>query len=378
MNLLDLVIVGGGPAGASAGRAAGIREITTVILEKEIFPRYKACGGALSERGLSYLDFPLPDSLREREIFGGRIHYHEKVTESYKPYRIATLVTRSAFDHYLLEKAADSGAEVRTGEKVINFIEKEDYVEVRTPNTTYRSKFLILSNGYQNNLGCRIRGTEPRDRYAICIVAEIQDEDCRIEQRLPGIVDIHYGLSPWGYGWIFPHKGYYSVGIGGLAEYLSNPRELFNNFLLSNNFTESYRFHGQKIPAGGYSRTIAGKRTLLTGDAAGFVDPFIGEGIAYAIRSGQLAAAVVGDRLSGKCSTLDEYNLRCNHDFGANLRNSLSLFHYMHRFPDLFFGIFSKHPEILDTYLEILGSRLTYQEFTSWLIPRIPRYLLQS
>jgi geranylgeranyl reductase family protein len=378
MKCFDLVIVGGGPAGASAGRAAGQHGISTLLLEKEVFPRYKACGGALSERALRYLDLLIPESIIEREIFGARVHYHGKTTECLKQNRISTLINRSAFDQYLLEKAADAGAEVKTGMKVIDFTEKNDYVEVRTEKETYRSKFLLLSDGYQDPLGSRIRGNEPRDHYSICIVTEIKDTDTIFRNRSPDVVDIHYGLAPWGYGWIFPHKGYYSVGIGGLAEFLSDPKAVFRNFLRSNGFTETYPFHGQKIPTGGFFRTLNGKRTLLTGDAAGFVDPFIGEGIAFAIRSGQVAVMVVGDSIIGDRPILNEYQVQCDHDFGSDLRESLTLFHYMHRFPDRFFSIFQRHPEILDKYLEILASRITYREFHSWLAPRIPRYLLHG
>ena len=193
-------------------------------------------------------------------------------------------MSRSRFDQCLLQKAEDAGAG-RVTQKVLDYRGRMNYVDVRTRTDAYRSRFLVIASGYQDPLKERIAGRETRDRYGICMVTEIEEDDCRIDQRLHDTIDVHFGVARMGYGWIFPHQGYYSVGIGGLADRLIHPRTVMQEFLKANGFVGHYRLHGHLIPLGGVSRRIASSRVLLAGDSAGFVDGFTGEGIYYAIRS---------------------------------------------------------------------------------------------
>jgi flavin-dependent dehydrogenase len=116
----------------------------------------------------------------------------------------------------------------------------------------------------------------------------------------------------------------------------------------------------------------------LTGDAAGFVDPFIGEGIAYAIRSGQIAAEIVSDivRRDKSPDTLKEYQSVCENEFGADLRYSLMLSRIMHRFPKVFFKILTSSDEAVDNLLDVAASKMTYESYIRWLIPRVPKFLV--
>ena len=68
--MFDLVVVGAGPAGSTAARIAAGMGLKVLILEKEKFPRYKPCGGALSERATSWLDLRLPEAVCEKAITG--------------------------------------------------------------------------------------------------------------------------------------------------------------------------------------------------------------------------------------------------------------------------------------------------------------------
>ncbi|MCJ7442985.1 MAG: FAD-dependent monooxygenase [Methanotrichaceae archaeon] len=139
--MYDIIVVGAGPAGSSAARVAAKAGLDVLILEKETFPRYKPCGGALSERAISLLDFPLPENLCERTITGARVHYGDIVLERNKGYRLSTLVTRSRFDQFLLQKAQEIGAE-RVVQKVQEYKEKENHVEVLTKLEVFTSPLL--------------------------------------------------------------------------------------------------------------------------------------------------------------------------------------------------------------------------------------------
>lgn len=372
--MYDVIVAGAGPAGSAAARTAAKLGLNALVIEKDSFPRYKPCGGALSERAISYLDFQLPKDVCERNITGARVHFKESVIEVHKGYRLTTLVTRSAFDHLMLRKAEDAGAQVIMGSKVNGYEEKDDHIEVSTKSGIYSSRFLVISSGCQDNLKERIRDRDKKDQYGVCMVTEIPEKDDKIDERLHDILDIHFGVAAMGYGWIFPHKGYYSVGIGGLASRLSHPKETMKAFLRSNGFSGNYRLHGHLIPFYGASRRTTGSRALLAGDSAGFVDAFTGEGIAYAIRSGQIASEVIAE---GSLESISkEYDERCRNDFGNELRYALMLSKIMHSRPELFFRILTSRGRFMDKYVEIAAQKETYKGYIKWLLPRIPTSFL--
>jgi len=145
--MYDLIIIGGGPAGASAGRAAGMAGLKTLLIEKAEFPRYKPCGGGLSEHAKSFLDFSIPKNIQERNISGIRIFYKGKVVENEKKKIFSTLVTRSMFDEFLMKKAEETGIEIKMSEKVIDFNEHDNFVTIQSNKSKYKSKYVIIAEG---------------------------------------------------------------------------------------------------------------------------------------------------------------------------------------------------------------------------------------
>ena len=371
--MYDLVVVGAGPAGSTAARTAARMGFKVAILEKEEFPRYKPCGGALSERAASCLGFSLPESICERTITGARIHFQDRVQDKINGYRLATLVSRSAFDQFLLQKAKEAGASVSFS-RVLNYSSKGDYVSVQTEDKVYRSRFLVIASGCQDPLKNRILGKASRDDIGICLVTEIAAEDNDIDARLGSLLDIHFGIARMGYGWVFPHRGYYSVGIGGLASRLHHPRQIIRSFLEGNGFGQDQIIHGHTIPVGGKKRRIARDRVLLAGDSAGLVDAFTGEGIYYALRSGEMAARAIGEESVRDVARL--YENKCNKELGEELRYARLLSQAMHSHPEAFSWMLERHNEVLDRYIEIPAARRSYKEFVRWLIPRLPFGLL--
>jgi len=375
--MYDLIIAGAGPAGSSAAREAGKAGMNVLLIDKDLFPRYKPCGGGLSERALSYLDFSLPENICERSITGARIRFGDRVIDRHKDYRLTVTLTRSAFDEFLLKKAQEAGVHVITGQKVLDYREDSEKVEVRAGDEIYSSKHLILAAGSQTRLKDSVRERDGKDQYGVCVVTEIPDENEAIEKRLGNALEIHFGVARMGYGWIFPHDGYYSVGIGGMANDLPNPRKVMIDFLRKNSFEGGHKLRGHLIPFGGMSRVIASSRVLLAGDSAGFVDSFTGEGIAYAIKSGQNAAQTVADKLEDDDLDLaGSYQQRCKMDFGDDLKYSLIMAKIMHSWPEMFFRMLATRDDFLDKFLEVPAMKGTYKSLIRWLMPRMPGYIL--
>jgi len=365
-TMFDLIVVGAGPAGSSAARGAAKAGLNVLVLEKEPFPRYKPCGGALSDRAISLLDFPLPEELWERTITGARVHFRDRVIEGNKGYRLSTLVTRSKFDNFLLQKAQEAGCNLVT-QKVEGYHAKEDHVEVQTKRKKYNSQFLIISSGCQSRLKDDVQGRAARDQYGVSIVTEIEEDDKKIEERLHSSLDFYFDVAETGYGWIFPHKGYYSVGIFGQASRLSNPKGTMLSFLNRLRLQGKCKLHGHMIPLGGIDRRIAGDRILLAGDSAGFVDPFTGEGIYYAIRSGQIAAQAILDQDPADVAGIYEKN--CRKDFGEELGYALWMAQNLDERRNPFLNELTQNNAILNSYLEISAGRKNYRDFTQYLVP---------
>lgn len=368
--MYDLIIIGGGPSGASAGRKAGKLGLNTLLLEKEKFPRYKPCGGGLSEHALSYLDFELPSDIIEWEVTGVRGVFNDQIIEVHKDHNISSLVSRSVFDTFLLKKTKETGIKVHTGEKVLSCTEKSEFVEVITKQQTYQAKFVIVAEGAHGLIKTCVRPADTRKEYWVSVVAEIPAEEREIEERLGKTVELQLGVASGGYGWIFPHKTYYSIGIGGVAKDFSHPKATMVKFLKNNNFNGDYELYGHKIPIGGVKRRITGSRVLLIGDAAGFVDAFSGEGLAYAIRSGQLAANVIAEvsQQKGKIKDLYKYESICRKEFGTHLKYSLIFSRLIHSFPERSFKTFINNREILDKYLEVVDYTIDYKEYLRWAV----------
>lgn len=362
--MYDLIVIGGGPAGASAALEGARLGLRVLLMEKENFPRYKPCGGALSERARSYLGFRIPDEVVDAEVSRIRIFFRDRCAEISRSEVLSTLVTRSVFDEMLVRKAEEAGADVLFGKKATEVSEMGDHLRIGA-GESYEGRLLVLADGHTGVLSRKIR---PADGITgACLVSEVTAEsasDC---------MEIHFGDADMGYAWVFPHGSYLSVGAGGLGS--SKIRVLLDRLMRSRGFSGKIR--GHTIPLSGPSRYLAGERTMLCGDSAGMVDPFTGEGIAYAVRSGQIAAQVASEHLTDGCD-LVEYQRRCKNEFGDELRASFLLTRIMHRFPDQLFNMFMDDRALLERYIDIHTHGLGYREFLRWLAPRAPVKLITS
>jgi len=376
--MYDAIVVGAGPAGSSAARRCAQLGLSTLLIDRAVFPRDKQCGGGLSEQAISYLDFELPREIIERDIYGSRVHFGDSCIEVRKPYRIAVTVSRTDFDFFLLRKAGEMGVNILEGKRVSALNLGNGYVEVIVDKDKYPGRVVIGADGFNSVIARYVRRKHSKEEYGVCMESKISADDTTIDLYVHNAIDIHFNIAYGGYGWVFPHRGYFSVGVGGLASRFSNPKAVMHNFLSATGFPSNVKMKGFPIPVGGVHRNIVADCLILTGDAAGFVDTFYGEGIAFAIRSGQLAAEVVATALrNGNCSAqgLKSYDIRCKQEFERDLRYSLYFSRLMHRFPKVFLRLMASEADVLDRYLEVPARRRSYRSYLRWLLPRVPFFL---
>jgi geranylgeranyl reductase family protein len=378
--MYDVTIVGAGPAGASSARICAAAGLKTALIDKNRFPRPKPCGGAVSEQALSYLDFTLPQDIREHECYGARVHYQGHSIEVTKQHRIAVLVSRDKFDSFLLDKAIEAGAHFFPGEKCAAITIRSDFAEVKTDTSVFQARYVIGADGVHSVVAQSIRPRFTLEEVAVALVSHVPEDDRHGEEKPIGHLDMHFGLAPMGYGWVFPHRGYRSVGIMGIASKWFRHQDVLSKFSRDIGIPLS-DVRGHLIPLGGIARKVQSGRILLAGDAAGFADPFHGEGISYAILSGNLAAKAVSDAiLTGRndASALSWYQSECERLIRKNLRVARSMAKLLGRYPKLFLRIFFDNPVALERYLDIPAGKLNYEQFWKWLMLHTPSFLLSS
>lgn len=376
----DILIAGAGPAGSTAAREAGKKGLSVLLIDKEAFPRPKPCGGGLSEKALGYLDEPLPEGLKKKEVSGIRFRFGNCCLEGRAGTRIATMISRAAFDHFLVRRAVDAGIALHENERALRYEERPDGIRLFTSRGVRDGKYLIIAEGSQGPLTRQVRERDGGGRYGVSLVSEIPVErDRSPEGHSKTFPEIYFDALYGGYGWVFPQGDTFSVGIGTFTRHPARARSIFRSFLSRCGFPPDAPARGHVIPAGGFRRTIRRSRVLLAGDAAGFVDPFSGEGIAYALQSGRLAGQAVADAvLTGdEEGPLVRYEKRCRLEFDRPFFYSRMTAKLFYAFPGPFFRAFAAHEELFRRFFLIPQYPAPYRDFLLWLLPRVPRYLLR-
>jgi geranylgeranyl reductase family protein len=376
-----VIIIGAGPAGAIASKTCAEKGISTLLLEKRGIPRFKLCGGAVTISALSHLDFVIEKDLIERECYGARVHFKNHQIEVRRRSQMAILVSRDKFDAHIVSKAVDAGVVLYEEEKVTSITQNQSKVVVETNKGEYNAKVAIGADGVNSIVSKQVRESYKPHELGLGIAADIPATNEEVNEYIENEVAFHYGITKFGYGWVFPKEKHFSVGVAGILPSMKNPRNIFMAFIKKLGFRTDVATHAHLIPSGGYEREVCSDRLILVGDAAGFVDPFYGEGIKYAFISGKLAAERVVESYENEDfskSALDSYKRSCYKQFGANLEYSLRLTRLVNNYPKIFFRLLSSNKSVLDKELEIVAERMRYKEYLRWLIPRVPYFMLKA
>ncbi|MEA2031146.1 MAG: geranylgeranyl reductase family protein [candidate division Zixibacteria bacterium] len=377
----DVIIIGAGPAGSSAAYRLAQRGLKTLILEKATMPRPKLCGGAVTEKALSYLDFSLPDELINCHCYGARVRYGGCSVSSKLGRRIAVLVTRSTFDHFLLKKAIEAGAEV-VYESAQEVFRDGDITTVKTESGIYTAKVAIVAVGASSALIHPLRYNYKDNEIGFCLEQNYPVMNPDPYRDLKNMIEISFGVGKFGYGWVLNHGSYYSVGIGGLKSLLKNPLEVMRKFWVERGFPlEDLNPRGWPIPCGGINRQYAVPGIITVGDAAGFADAFMGEGIRYAIKSGQLAAGSIIDTLSNNANGIlqtDKYTKQVTRVVHSKLKYALLFARFVYRYPNIFLRISSRNKKVISKYLMVLHGKLSYKSLLIWLLVRLPILIVKE
>ncbi len=374
---IDVLVVGLGPAGSTALRVLAEGGVSALGVDRAEFPRDKPCGGGVSARTLPYLPQGLLERLPHQVTQGVFLTLRgtqELARDFGRP--IAYQVRRDLFDLVLLDSARDAGARVMTGVRSVRLERVSEGFLARIGPHTVLARAVVAADGATSKV---LRDLAPGIRERTLTPPWTSAEGwARLRQPFDSrYVAIDLGLVAGGYGWSFPKKdSLWGLGVAGFLRPLKDPRPVFSGYLKSR--------QADSDPKGVLTWSLPNFRSarhgrvpglFLVGDAGGLVDPFLGEGIYYAVLSGTMAArSCLRNRRPGE-DGLDrperaskDYVQWLNENIWPDFRQGSRLAQAIYRFPEFFFKLAVRHPSLLSLYASIMTGEHDYRSFSREII----------
>ena len=292
----DIVIVGAGIAGLTAGIHFRKRNLSVLIIEKAVFPRKKLCGGFLTYpaiREIAALGFDCTDG----SVFypSSDVYIHHQGRElKLQLTQDAYLVDRFHFDHLLCKKFQEMGGELLEGTRATR-IDNANTLLLDNGDSIHFD-ILIGADGANSMVRRYLNRKDSRHSVGFCVG---KNYSLPIPSHLPQGFHLYMDLIDEGYGWCFAYADRYaSVGVGGTKKdgmVLGAAKQLFARLDVDEPHLE-----GEIIPNGTPANILASKNIFLAGDATGLVDRVLGEGIYPALLAGRIIGSKVGAGLTAK------------------------------------------------------------------------------
>ena len=350
----DVVVVGAGPAGAAAARAACLAGARTLLLEKAELPRYKRCGGGLigpSQQALTDAGVDVAALSRDHV---GRLTFTSRgrrgFTRAAGPF--LPMVLRSELDHALVKVAVEAGCTVLTGVTVAAYSEQDSVVTLGTSTGPVWARAVVAADGSAG-------------RAAAYVGVVCDQVDIGLEAELPtpegsdwdGRVLLDWGPVPGSYGWVFPKGTSLTVGVIGARDQGQAMRDYYRSFVASLGLDLATATHdgGHQTKVRAAGSPLHRGQVLVAGDAAGLLEPWTREGISFALRSGRLAGtAAAGD--------VSSYPAAVESELGAEVaagRRALTAFT---RHPGVVHAVMRWLPPMWPLFVELVSGRTTMAE----------------
>src|SRR5689334_13447878 len=318
-----VAVLGGGPAGAFAAEqlaAAGIE--TTVFDEKLAWE--KPCGGGLTYKAYNQYPFLIQNDTPKKLITETVLAAPGAGAVNLRLSEPLLIYSRFDLNRMLLSRAERAGARLEKA-RVLGMERHGTHWLLRTSSGTLEADFCIVATGARNPLrdvGTQLTAGDTMSALGYYVQGHQEQVDIQFLPRLEGYI------------WVFPRCGHLSVGICGKGEPASALRKRLERYLVEKGISwKGASFYSHLLPSletkSWKSNRVAGEGWMAVGDAAGLVDPITGEGLYYAIRSGDLAAqallAEAGEIAASHYRRLLRRDFAGDLEFGSRLAKRIFL-----------------------------------------------------
>jgi geranylgeranyl reductase family protein len=393
----DVVIVGAGPSGSTAAKNLAENGKKVLIIDKQKFPRDKPCGGAIPTRVMK--QFPYVEEFIDSISYGSYTHSSSlKYTLKFvreKP--LLATVIRKDFDDGLVKLAVNAGAMFLNSKTVKDVItQKDKAVLILDDKEKIEAKIVLGCDGMRSIVAEKTNLCKKMDDICICVVQEQPMSTQQLQKYFTDKKIVHLFIKTQGiagYGWIFPKKKHINIGMGQFESAVdsSKPRP---------NLKESYKKYikllkekkmlpkdfpienvkGGTLPVFPLKKTYS-DRVLICGDAAGFINSITGEGIYYAMASGEMAANVALESLDSddmSSEFLSKYQDLWYDKFGKDLK-LLGRFNKMWgNDSERFVRLLSKDLKFAKLIVGITGGRISLSRYRTKIIIRYIYVLIKD
>jgi len=381
-DIYDVIVVGAGPAGSMTAKVCAEKGLNTILLDKELFPREKTCGGGVSKKALDLIEENLPEDIIEGYVHGFRLYSTKMDCVELKSKELVGITsTRSQFDSFLVNIAKEKGAEFRDNSRVVDLEFTGNFVRCKLADETIIEGKIVVGSDGSNGIVAKKANIRERwnpDEIGVCVESSIKLDSDAYPKLDTNFLELYFLDVSHGYGWIFPKKHSVSIGIGVKYDKGVNQWDIFNRFYskvceIKEIDLKAEDIKGHVLPAGGYKRKTSGDRVILAGDAAGFVDTFTGEGIYYAMKSGKLAAdacnnAIMKGRYDAEFFH-KHYDKVCETEFNKDLKRALTMSSIFYKHTDFFIKMLKSYSG--ESWADLATGKRSYRGITYKFIPPV-------
>ena len=387
----DVIVVGAGPAGSVAAYECAKRGFKTLLLEKQSLPREKPCGGAVMYRGIRILNRQIPRRIIEQKIYGLRFvlptgHISEFISDK----MIGITVFRERFDEYAARRASSAGVDLLENARVTDASTSDECATVRLKDgREFTSDFLIGADGV-NSVVSRSLNLRPKHNDLLKVGLGMESDFYVGEAGVlkatngnPTVLEIVPVPNRYSYGWVFPKREHLAIGIAGSGVHMRALRPDFDGFCTRMEKRLGVKLNLEKrrtsfLGGDGLGSKNIAKRAILVGDAAGFVDPMMGEGIAYAMHSSIFAVDVITHAMEiGQHdeTILDEYHKLCRDEFASNFQMAAWAGSKGTSFADTVLSSANGYKLAADIMAMVARGEIGYSDIPSFVLRKLPREL---